>query len=100
MGTPEQAEPVDVGLAELHRNTSDVVRRVQSGEELVVTVSGRPAIRMVGLGKRKTWVPAAELESHFGSLPSWGRRDRGEEFLDEEFRDPWDETARARTTRP
>jgi len=36
-----------VGLRELRQDASDLVRRVQAGEEITITVSGRPSARLV-----------------------------------------------------
>lgn len=72
MGTQDH-EAGEIGLAELRQRASDVVRRVESGEEFIVTVSGRPAARLVGLG-RKTWVTGQELTGILGELPPWGAR--------------------------
>lgn len=35
-----------VGLRELRQNASELLRRVEQGEELLVTVAGRPAARL------------------------------------------------------
>jgi prevent-host-death family protein len=43
----------EVGLRDLRQNASDVVRRVEAGESVVVTVSGRPAARLVPIGGRR-----------------------------------------------
>ncbi len=82
----------EIGLAELRQNASDVVRRVENGEEFVVTVSGRPAARLIAAAK-KTWVTGAELNAIFGGLPGWGERDRGDGQVDDTLRDPWDTAA-------
>lgn len=79
----------EIGLAELRQNASEVVRRVEKGEELVITVSGRPAARVVGVGKR-TWMSAGEVREILRDLPPWGVRDRDEDAIDDGFADPWD----------
>jgi prevent-host-death family protein len=38
-----------VGLRELRQNASELVRRAEAGEEITVTVSGRPSVRIVGI---------------------------------------------------
>jgi prevent-host-death family protein len=43
-----------LGLRELRQNASDLVRRAEAGEHLVITVSGRPAA-VLGLVKRDHW---------------------------------------------
>jgi prevent-host-death family protein len=51
-----------VATRELRNDTAAVLRRVQAGEEIIVTVNGRPVAQLVPLppaGRR--WVPRAEL---------------------------------------
>lgn len=36
-----------VGLRELRQNVSEIVRRAEEGEEIVVMVAGRPAVKLV-----------------------------------------------------
>ena len=36
-----------VGLRELRQNASELVRRLEEGEEIVITVAGRPGARLV-----------------------------------------------------
>ena len=45
---------------ELRNDVSGVLRRVESGQQVTVTVSGRAVARLVPLG-RPTWVPGREL---------------------------------------
>jgi prevent-host-death family protein len=78
----------EVGLRELRQNASDVVRRVESGESLVVTVSGRPAARLVPVGGRR-WRRWAEVKDALsGTGPLGLREDR--ERIDDELRDPFE----------
>lgn len=51
-------------MRELRQQASDLVRRVESGEAITVTVSGRPAARLVPIEPR-VWRPAAELAGLF-----------------------------------
>ena len=78
---------MDVGLRELRQNASDLVRRVEAGEVVTVTVSGRPAARLVPVARRQ-WREADEVAGLLRSEPdeSW-RADR--ERLDDGVRDPW-----------
>lgn len=78
----------EIGLADLRQRASDVVRRVENGEEFVVTVSGRPAARLVPI-ERRTWVSGSDLDDILAGAVSWGPRDRGNDLLDESPRDPW-----------
>jgi len=46
----------DVSVRELRNRTADVLRRVESGERLRVTVDRRPVAELVPLPARATWV--------------------------------------------
>lgn len=75
-----------VGLRELRQHASDLVRRAESGESVVITVSGRPAA-VLGPYARSTWRTYAEVRDVFESPtdPLWSG-----DFIDtEELRDPW-----------
>lgn len=76
-----------VGLRELRQDASGLVRRVEEGEEVVITVSGRPAARLVP-ARPSRWHGWADIADLFqGPVdPDW-RSDR--ELLDETVRDPW-----------
>src|SRR6266566_537840 len=50
MTTDATREHHIVGLRELRQNASDIVRRVEAGDTVTVTVSGRPAARIVPTG--------------------------------------------------
>jgi prevent-host-death family protein len=76
-----------VGLRELRQQASELVRRAQAGEEVTVTVAGRPSARLVPAAPRtwRRWDEITELFSGPGD-PSWEQdRDR----IDQELRDPW-----------
>lgn len=47
----------DVSVRELRNRTADVLRRVEGGERLRVTVDRRPVADLVPLARRSTWVP-------------------------------------------
>ena len=47
----------DVSVRELRNHTADVLRRVEAGERLRVTVDRRPVAELVPLPSRATWVP-------------------------------------------
>lgn len=64
---------VDVGLRELRQQASELVRRVQHGESITVTVSGRPAARLVPV-EPPAWRDAHDLDALYaGGVPdhSW-----------------------------
>jgi prevent-host-death family protein len=76
-----------VGLRELRQHASDLVRRVEAGEELTVTVAGRPAARLVPVAPRawRAWEDVAELFDGPGDSAWDTDRDR----IDGELADPW-----------
>ncbi len=47
----------DVSVRELRNHTAAVMRRVEAGERLRVTVDRRPVAELVPLPQRSTWVP-------------------------------------------
>ena len=51
----------DVSSRDLRNRTAEVLRRVESGERLRVTVSRRPVAELVPLGRAR-WVSGAALE--------------------------------------
>lgn len=76
-----------VGLRELRQNASDLIRRVEEGEEITITVSGRPGARLVPATPRawRQWSDVAEL--FVGPAdPAWDA-DRNE--IAQAVRDPW-----------
>lgn len=81
--------PMDVGLRELRQHASDLVRRVESGESFTVTVSGRPAARLVP-AERGLWRTFAEIQELFAG-PEDGRWEQDRELLEVHPRDPWSE---------
>lgn len=46
-----------ISVRQLRNDVSDIVRRVEGGEELTVTVNGRPAIRLVPFADRPGTMP-------------------------------------------
>jgi len=50
-----------VAARELRNDTAGLLRRVEAGEEVVITVNGRPAARLVAVDARRRWLPRAEL---------------------------------------
>lgn len=47
----------EIPLRDLRNDTSSVLRRVEAGERLVVTVDRRPVAALVPLERRRSWVP-------------------------------------------
>lgn len=58
----------DVSVRELRNRTSDVLRRVEAGARLRVTVDRRPVAQIVPLETKPAWVPVerwlALIEEH------------------------------------
>ncbi len=79
----------NVGLRELRQDASDLVRRAQAGEEITITVSGRPSARLVPPepAQLRRWDDVAELFAGPAD-PDW-ERDR--ERVADDVRDPWAE---------
>ena len=76
-----------MGLRELRQHASELVRRVEEGEEIVVTVAGRPGARLVPATARvwRRWADVAELFA--GPEDRDWKADREE--LADDLRDPW-----------
>lgn len=76
-----------VGLRELRQEASDLVRRVEAGEEITVTVAGRPAARLVAAAPQRwrRWDEVSELFR--GPADTAWEVDR--ERINQAVRDPW-----------
>lgn len=76
-----------VGLRELRQDASELVRRVQGGEEIDVTVSGRLAARIVPAAPKR-WQSWDDIADVFAGRPDpeW-ERDR--DLIDQSVADPW-----------
>jgi prevent-host-death family protein len=76
-----------VGLRELRQNASDLVRRVEEGEEITITVAGRAGARLVPAAPR-TWRRWADVTELFTGPtdPAW---DADRETIAHQVRDPW-----------
>jgi len=52
----------EIASRELRNNTAGVLRRVQEGEDVVITVNGRGVARLVRVqAVRRRWLPREEL---------------------------------------
>ncbi len=49
--------PDDISVRELRNHTAEVLRRVEAGERLRVTVDRRPVAELAPLPARSAWVP-------------------------------------------
>jgi prevent-host-death family protein len=53
---------VEVASRELRNRTADLLRRVEAGDEVVITTRGRPVASLVPIAPpRRRWLPRAEL---------------------------------------
>lgn len=77
-----------VGLRELRQDASELVRRVEGGEEIQITVAGRLAARLVPAAPRR-WQQWNDIASLFagGRDPDWAR-DR--DLIDQSVVNPWE----------
>ncbi|NLT30465.1 MAG: type II toxin-antitoxin system prevent-host-death family antitoxin [Propionibacterium sp.] len=78
-----------VGLRELRQDASGLLRRVERGEEIVITVSGRPSAKLVPT-RQARWQRWDDLADLFSGAPDtdW-EADR--ELIEDAVRDPWAE---------
>lgn len=76
-----------IGLRELRQNASDIVRRVEAGTVVTITVSGRPAAVLHSATARswRSYEDIADLFTGAGD-PEW-ERDRA--LLDDAPVNPW-----------
>lgn len=76
-----------VGLRELRQQASELVRRVEAGEEVTITVAGRPTARLVGLAPLvwRRWEEIAGLFAGPADIAWAQERDR----IDQELVDRW-----------
>jgi prevent-host-death family protein len=71
----------DVPQRELRNNTADLLRRVEAGEQLRITVHGHPVAELIPIEHAQQFVPFDELVRELGGkmLP--------EDQLEEELRE-------------
>ncbi|MGH3586606.1 MAG: type II toxin-antitoxin system Phd/YefM family antitoxin [Pseudonocardia sp.] len=85
----------EIALRELRNHTSEVLRRVEDGEELDVTVNGRAVARLVPLPRRPRFLPADVVlanQADPGLLDDI-RELTGDETTDD-MKDPWERAER------
>jgi prevent-host-death family protein len=77
-----------VGLRELRQDASELVRRVEAGEEIAITISGRLAARLVP-ATPKRWQRWERVADAFAGRPDpdW-ERDR--DLIDQSVADAWE----------
>jgi prevent-host-death family protein len=72
---------------ELRNNVAEVLRRAEAGEELTITVSGRPVAEL-GPARKRQWVDSASLKDLW-DLPPDPALMRDLEKFDGDIQDPW-----------
>ncbi|TWD79651.1 prevent-host-death family protein [Kribbella amoyensis] len=77
-----------LGLRELRQNASDLVRRAEAGEHLVITVSGRPAA-VLGPPERDQWRRYEEVADVLSPRPD-AEWETDRELVDQDLADPWE----------
>ncbi len=77
----------DIAARELRNNVSEILRRVEAGERLRVTVSGRPVAELVPLDARPGFIPWDEFVQMPKADP--GLADELRELLAEDDDDEW-----------
>jgi prevent-host-death family protein len=73
---------------ELRNDAGKVLRRAEAGEELTITVSGRPVARL-GPARAAQWVPSHRLKELWSSPPD-PTLGKDLEGMGGEMADPWD----------
>ena len=73
---------------ELRNKIGEVLRRAEAGEEITVTVSGRP-VAQLGPAPSRRWVPGPLLKDLWNSPPDPTLM-RDLEQMGGELKDPWD----------
>ena len=84
----------EIPLRELRNETSAVLRRVEEGERLTVTVSGRPVAQLVPFPRRRrdlTWEELVAVQADRGLLDDL--REMFPETRDDS-EDPWERAER------
>jgi len=71
----------------MRQNASDLVRRAQAGEQVTITVAGRPAA-VLGPVSPRTWRHWNDLADIFAETAD-GDWARDRELLDDSLADPW-----------
>jgi prevent-host-death family protein len=76
-----------VGLRELRQDASELVRRVEAGEEITITVAGRPSARLVAATSQQWRSFDAIADLFAGPADAEWNDDRNR--IDQSLRDPW-----------
>jgi prevent-host-death family protein len=72
----------EVSVRELRNHTAEVLRRVESGERLRVTVDRRPVAELAPLPTREVWVPRERALAAFAQADPGLREDLSDALPD------------------
>lgn len=72
----------DVSVRELRNRTAEVLRRVEAGERLRVTVDRRPVAELAPLPARAVWVPRERVHGALTQTDAALRDELGEALPD------------------
>jgi prevent-host-death family protein len=72
---------------ELRNHVGEVLRRAEAGEEITITVSGRP-VAQLGPARTRQWVPSVQLAELWGA-PTDPSLEKDLEVLAGPLTDPW-----------
>jgi prevent-host-death family protein len=78
----------EVGLREMRQHASELVRRAEAGEQMMITVAGRPAA-MLGPVSSRAWRQWDDVAAVFDSPtdPDWAET---RDLIDGSIVDPWE----------
>lgn len=80
----------DVPQRELRNNAASLLRRVEAGEQLRITVHGHPVAELVPIGRAQQFIPFDELVRELrGTMLPDDRLEQELDELDEAPRDPF-----------
>nr|WP_280305399.1 type II toxin-antitoxin system prevent-host-death family antitoxin [Nocardia neocaledoniensis] len=75
------------GLRELRQRAAELVRRAERGEDVTITVAGRPSVRLVPAAPA-SWRRFDEVEALWAGAAD-ADREFDREQIDQQIRDPW-----------
>lgn len=81
-----------VGVRDIRQRASELIRRAETGEEIIVAVSGRPAARLLPLkAPGRMWRDVADVAHVWDTPtdPAWDSERRADQTIDQTATDPW-----------
>ncbi len=73
---------VQVSVRDLRNHTADVLRRVEDGERVQITVDRRPVAELIPLPRRASWLPRERALASLVQADPGLRRDLAEALPD------------------